>query len=112
VGIGDYMTDKKIVFSHKDYMKFKGNPPGRAYLVSVRVINTIDDIPTELLDYDITYRDDKYKLDKASKYIVLFLFDPDHQNLFTTFRRYADYKISYYESNINTLFRIEYNEEC
>jgi hypothetical protein len=105
------MPDKKITFSHKDYIKFKGHPPNRAYLVSVKVINTIDDIPSELLDYDITYGDGKYKLDKLSKYIILFLFDPDNQNLFTTFRKYADYKLSYYESNINTLFKIEYKEE-
>jgi hypothetical protein len=111
VGIGGFMPDKKITFSHRDYLKFKGNPPNRAYLVAVRVINTIDDIPSELLDYDITFGKEKYKLNKLSKYIILFLFDPDNQNLFTTFRRYTDYKFLYYESNINNLFSIEYKEE-
>jgi len=104
------MSNKKILFSHKNYLKFKGNPPNKAYLVAMRVINTIDDIPSELLDYDTTFGNEKYKLDKTSKYIVLFLFDPANCNLFTTFRRYTDQKLKYYESNINTLFEIEYDD--
>jgi len=108
--LGSFMANKEIAFSHKDYLKFRGNPPNRAYLIAARAINTIDDIPPEVLDYDITFKDGKYELDKAPKYIMLFLFDPDHQNLFMTFRRYTDYKLSYYESNINTLFEIKYNE--
>jgi hypothetical protein len=104
------MADKKITFSHRDYLKFKGNPPRWAYLVAVRVINSIDDIPIELLRYDIKFKDGEYKLNKTFKYIVLFLFDPANCNLFTTFRRYTDQKLKYYESNINTLFEIEYDD--
>jgi hypothetical protein len=106
------MLDKRMTFSHKDYIKFKGHPPNRAYLVAVRVVDTIDDVPIELLDYDITYEDGKYELDNTSKYIILFLFDPDNLNIFTTFRKYTDLKLQYYKSNINTLFTMEYDEEC
>ena len=103
------MANKKIVFSHKDYLKFRNTPPDRAYLIAIKVIDSVDNIPMELLKYDITFEGGKYQLDRTSKYIALFLFDPDNNNLFMTLRKYTDNKLSYYEDGINTMFRIKYS---
>ena len=101
-----------LKFSHKNYHKFRGKPPKQAYLIDLMVINSIDDVPNEFLEYDVRYnKKECYHLGKNVKYIVLFLFDPKNKNLFTTFRRYANYKYDYYLKHKNNLFKIVYNEE-
>jgi len=101
-----------LKFSHKNYHKFRGKPPEQAYLIDLMVVNSIDDVPDEFLDYDVKYNKvERYNLRKDAKYIVLFLFDPKNRNLFTTFRAYSEYRYDYYLKHKNHLFKIIYKDE-
>ncbi len=104
------MSRHKILFSHRDYKKFKGNPPTEVILLGMNVAY-YDNIPEELIRYDIMYGDNKsYKLNKTQKYIMLFLFDPEHNNIFTSLRPHREFKEQYYRDQLFQKLEVIYQE--
>lgn len=79
-------------------------------LLQVRDIE-LSELSTEFLNYDtLTESGEKYPLPKTGEYLLLFLYDENACELWTTIRRSTPDKRKYYKSLTGQLLKIKWVE--